>query len=56
MPNGRPVEERKSEAEGMLFNVKRAYFGEELPWSCATNGIAAGGGRCWSMVGYTWLK
>jgi hypothetical protein len=31
MPRGRPVEERKSEVEGMLLSVSRAYFGDELP-------------------------
>lgn len=33
MPKGNAVEERKSEVEGMLFSVRRAYLGDELPWS-----------------------
>jgi hypothetical protein len=35
---------RASEDEGMWVMVNRANLGEELPWSKATKGIAAGGG------------
>jgi hypothetical protein len=31
IPRGRPVEERKSDVEGILLSVRRAYLGEELP-------------------------
>ena len=31
IPNGKAVEERKSEVVGMLLRVKRAYLGDEFP-------------------------
>ena len=49
-PRGRAVAARASAVEGMLLRVRRAYLGEELPWSWARKGTAPGGGTCWSMV------
>lgn len=56
-PSGRPVACKPSDVAGILFRVSRAYFGEALPWSNATNETAAGGGTWRSKVGYIfWRK
>ena len=52
-PRGSPVLLSCSLLPGMQFNVRRPYLGDALPWSRATNGVVAGGGTCFSMVGYT---
>lgn len=50
-PRGRPVVSSASFVVGTLLSVRRVNLGEELPWSIATKGIEAGGGRCCSIVG-----
>lgn len=44
-PSGRAVAASASFDIGMLFIVNLAYLGDELPWSNATKGTVAGGGR-----------